>query len=114
METHEKDLREIGSTKLGLVYFPEAPFKSVFGPKEMQDHLAYTSSLPLPLPALPDVLEGTTSVSKEDEEKIRNSFTILETVLKGYRDNVVKTVMELFDLSATQVLNSKNDVKIYL
>ena len=114
VEKDERNLREIGDSKLGIAFYPEAPFKSIFGPKEVHDHLAYTTSLPLPLPTLPDVLDGTTSVSQEDAEKIRNSMKVTETIMKGFRDNAVKVVMELYDIATEQVLNTKNDVNFYL
>ena len=38
----------------------------------------------------------------------------MDTAMKGYRDNVVKVVMDLFEVAANQVLNAKNDVNFFL
>ena len=67
----------------------------------VHDHLAYTTSLPLPLHTLPDVLDGPTKVNQEDGEKIRNSMKVTETIIAGYREGAAKLIMKLRIKSST-------------
>ena len=104
-----RSARNIGK-KLDLTFCPDAPSRKIFGPNEVQDHLAHTSSDVLPLPKLKDVLAGTTNVTKEDEEIIRSAQELNQSALEKYQQLASSTTLELFSLLREFVLKIKNNV----
>ena len=99
---------------MGLLYPAEAPFKSLLGPREVQDHLAYTSANPFPLPVVLDPLTGTTSMTDADRKIVMDNMAVNITALNSYQAGVKSGVLGLYNNSAAFTLNMKNLVNFYL
>ena len=102
------DMRDQG-LDVGIVYPAEAPFKSLFGPSQVQDHLAYDSASRLfPLPEFHDVLDGLKSLTDEDRKQLLSNLDINDKIMEGYRANCQKSHMDLSDRCAEAYLELKN------
>ena len=100
--------------KLGLTFPAKAPSKALLGPGEVQDHLAYETANPFPLPVLVDPLAGTEGVSQANKEKIRANWEITTTALEAYQTQVKNGVLAVYNTSSDSLLNLKNLVNFYL
>ena len=102
------DMRDQG-LDLGIVFPKEAPFKSLFGPSQVQDHLAYDSASRLfPLPTFHDVFDGLRSLTEEDRNQLLKNLGLNDTILEGYRANCQKGYMDLYDRCSEAYLELKN------
>ena len=71
---------------LGFLYPAQPPLIRLMGPRKVQDKLTYQQlpGLPLPLPSVDTLLQGT-SVSVSDREIITNNFLAMETSFKEHQ-----------------------------
>ena len=107
-----RGMRLLGPS-LGLQYPKEAPLKSILGPSDVQDHLHFEEAAPFPLPPEVDVLDGVQNVSPEDRKIIEANLQVYRTSLKGYQENVARSVLDLYKLASDGFLTFKNNLNLF-
>ena len=107
-------LRDSGD-KMGLVFEEKAPYKSILGPKDIQDHLAYSSaSNVFPLPEFFDVTDGTKDISPENRKIVLDNVEVMRKSMEGHQQKVREESVKLFDIAAKNVLQMKNNLHFHL
>ena len=94
-------LRKKGSG-VGIVFTAPSPMKSMVGPSDVEDNLAYDSAENIfPLPDLNDLLDGLKDLTKEDKETFEKNMGVFMTILRKYKTGVQKCEVDVLSVKLT-------------
>ena len=77
-----RELRALGLST-GLIYPAVPPAKSILGPTDFDDYLAYETADPFPPIELPDFFDGLKDMTQRDTETLKEHISIFRQAHEG-------------------------------